>query len=258
MRHRGRELWQLRDGRHLLGLILLACAPSQAELQAQAYAAADHASAVSTCARMTPAGADPCRVEAAERFGRLEPADCDAVQTEPWRSECGFQYAERLARAGRAEEAFVVCTSTRFSRECGYHLLREVARGVVDQDVGGAAAALEPWRTVPGVGDAPRLYWKAWFRERRRSERPADPTGCPDESCTVAARESYFEGLRALHHADRAGFCAGAPPPVPGWAATATTDEWARRWADDACARDAAEGVGASRSAGAPAIPPPE
>ena len=263
MRRGGRGLRQLRRRRRLLGLIALlgGCGPSRAELAHDAAQAALHDDALAACARMAPLDADVCRVDAAARFGRLEVGDCDAVNDPTWAGECRFQYAERLARAGRAAEAFAACTTTPFSRECDYHLLREVVRAAPEVPLADAATALDPWRDLPGLRDAPRLYWKAWFRERRRAGAEVDPAACPEPACLEGAKQSYFENLRGLHRADRAAFCAAVPESVPGWASTETTAAWKAAWAADTCARDAADGVAPapapSPPGGAPAIPPP-
>ncbi|MSQ02387.1 MAG: hypothetical protein EXR71_10940 [Myxococcales bacterium] len=218
-------------------LWLASCADSEAERLRAALAAPDLASASAACERLADPGRDSCLVSALERFDGLAPASCDAVRAPLWQGECRFQYAERLALQGEAAAAFVACQGTPFHRECGYHLLRGVARGVLDASPAEAADALAPWRRVPGLDDAPRLFWKAWFRERRRADQGLDPTGCPEASCEQAARESYLESLRAVHHADPADFCASPPVPVRGWAATETTAAWQARWVADTCAR---------------------
>ncbi len=221
-------------------LWLAACADSEAERLRVALAAPDLATAAAACEGLADPGRDSCLVGALERFDSLAPAACEAVRTPLWQGECRFQYAERLAGEGQAAAAFVACQATPFRRECGYHLLREVARGVLDGTPEAAGAALSPWRQVPGLDDAPRLFWKAWFRERRRAEQALDPEGCPEQACEQAARESYFESLRALHRAAPEEFCAAAPASVSGWAATEATAAWQARWVAHACQRDGA------------------
>ncbi len=214
---------------------LAGCADSEAQRLRDALAAPDLVTATVSCDALASPGRDSCLVAVLERFESLAPAACDTVRTPLWQGECRFQYAERLARQGQAAAAFVACQATPFHRECGYHLLREVARGVLDATPAEAAAALSPWRDVEGLNDAPRLFWKAWFRERRRAEQSLDPGGCPEASCVQAAKESYFESLRALHHAAPLAFCSAPAASVPGWAATDTTSAWQARWVADAC-----------------------
>ena len=223
----------------ILGGSLGGCSPSEAEQLAAAGAAADASMAAALCDTLPGDSRDRCLVAQADRFA-VEAAWCDRVPGERWRGECRFRAAERLVRAGDPGAATALCVSTPFARECTYHLLRESARTVLDQPPATAAAALTPWLAEPGAHDAPKLYWKAYFRERRGSGAVDDPTGCPDEACTDAARETFFETVRATFRADRDGFCAAPPASVNGWAVTPDTSAWLATWADDACARAAA------------------
>ena len=228
----------------LLRLTLLplvaACGRSDADLLLEALSAADHAVAALACGRLSDVEADRCRVSVAALHHRDEAADCAAVVDPLWRDECDFQLAERFAVSGRAAEAVALCAGTRFVRECSYHLLREVARSTVGRSPLEAATALDPWRDLPTVRDAPRLFWKAWFREGRAAGGVVSPVGCPDAECEGAARETLFESLRALHRADPVGFCAAPPGSPPGWADAAMVASWAAHWSADTCARDAA------------------
>ncbi len=232
-----------------LTLLLGGCAPSEAVLLERALSAPDYGAAVAGCNALEGVRADRCRVEVAALHGHDELAACALVEDPMWKDECVFQLAERLASRGEAGTAFELCSHTRFSRECSYHLLREVARGVLDRSPAEAAAALGPWRSVKGVGDASRLFWKAWFREGRAKGRRVSAEDCPEPECVDAARETLFESLRALHRADPAGFCARPPDAVEGWVWAGQAPEWSARWVADACARDA--------SPSPRAIPPP-
>lgn len=229
--------------------MLLACGESEAVRLERALSAADFPSALAACAELAPPRADRCRVEVAELHRQNDDAACAAVVDPFWRDECAFQRAERLAAAGEAEAAMALCAPTRFARECTYHLLRYVARGVVGRSPAEAAAALAPWLTLPTVRDAPRLFWKAWFREGRAAGGEVSPEGCPDEVCFGAARETLFESLRAVHRADPVGFCASPPSGAVGWAAGPTVAGWSARWAADTCGQKA--------PGPAQAIPPP-
>jgi hypothetical protein len=178
-------------------------------------------------------------VDVAAQHDRREVADCGDLRLPLWRDECVFRLAERLARAGDATRAVEHCAATRFARECSYHLLREVARGVPPGDVGAATGALAPWRELPTVADAPRLFWKAWFREGRAGGAALRPDDCAESACEQAARETLYESLRALHRADPTGYCAAPPSGARGWSDTPRVQEWAAAWSADACARDA-------------------
>lgn len=223
----------------ILGGSLGGCSPSEAERLAAADAAPDATTAATHCDTLPGEARDRCLVAQADRFA-VEAAWCDRVPDERWRGECRFRAAERLVRAGAPAAATALCLSTPFARECTYHLLRESARTVLDQPPATAAAALTPWLAEPGAHDAAKLYWKAYFRERRGSGAVDDPTGCPDEACTAAARETFYESVRATFRADRAGFCAAPPAEIQGWTVTPDTSAWLATWAGDACARDAA------------------
>lgn len=227
-----------------------ACQPSEAEVLVSAAAATDHGGAVAACERLSGVARDECLVSQAERFAAGAEA-CEAVLDPKWNGECRFQLAERLVRAGQAAEAMTLCSATPFARECSYHLLREAARAVISQSPGEAAAALDAWRSMPGAADSPRLFWKAYFRERRGADLDDDPTTCPDDVCRRGARETFFETVRAVYRSDRAAFCAMPPTTVSGWLTTPETTEWLTTWSRDTCTRDAGS-LGVPR-----AIPPP-
>lgn len=234
----------------ILAALLTGCQPSEAEVLVAAAAAVDHAGAVAACERLAGVPRDECLVGQAERFSAGAVA-CEAVVDARWNGECRFQLAERLVRTGEAAEAMELCVATPFARECSYHLLREAARGVILQPPAEAAAALDAWRSMPGAADSPRLFWKAYFRERRGADLDDDPTTCPDDVCRRGARETYFESVRALYKSDRAAFCAAPPTTISGWVDTPETAEWLATWTRDTCARDAGSLL-APR-----AIPPP-
>ena len=229
-----------RWAKHVPALLgLAACTPSTAERLQAAGAAPDLAAAFAACEGIGGEEGARCMVDQAERRG-ADAELCAQIGPPKWAGECRFRAAERLVRSGDAEAAMSLCVSTPFARECSYHLLRESARSVLAAPPATAAAALVPWLAVPSAHDAPKLFWKAYFRERRSDGGTADPTGCPDEACAQAARETFFEAARATFRADREGFCAAPPPTLSGWAATAETEAWLSTWAADACTRDAA------------------
>lgn len=177
-----------------------------------------------------------------ERFDRLGPTDCELVPEGLWRDECVFLYAERAAAAGDLPTAIAACETTRFGRECSYHLLRAAARAVVDAPPAEAALRIAPYQGLDDARDAPRLFWKAWFREQGAVDRPIDPTACPDEACRAAAREVLLTRLGAWFSAQGPGACdQPAPTGTDGarrvWVDGPTTRAWVDTWLRTNCAR---------------------
>jgi hypothetical protein len=182
-----------------------------------------------------------CVVAVAEAHGRLERADCDVVTDALWKDECVFRYAERAAKAGQRDAAVAACESTRFGRECTFHLIREGARGVLKEDVPTASAAIDPWRAVRLAPDAPRLFWRTWFRERLAAGTPVDPAGCADEDCLTGAREAIYTTMAAVARASE-DFCGGELPSgqlgdKTIWVDGDRTRAWVAEWARNECTR---------------------
>ena len=202
-----------------------------------------------------PTNRGDCLVGAMERHERLDMGDCADLEPGLWYDECLFQFAERANKVGRLDEAFTACETSRFGRECSYHLIREAAWRVIDQPLDQAIAAAAPYRGLARAPDAPRLFWQAFFRETGRLGRTIDPGGCPDADCHSGARDVVFQRLNGLFTADPAAWCAwvpapGAPldpalaPPVPStgegrpaWADTSLLRELVVSWSRTNCAR---------------------
>lgn len=160
-----------------------------------------------------PRNRGDCLVAVMEQHQRLDVHDCDALEPGLWYDECLFQFAERANKAGRLDEAFAACESSRFGRECSYHLIRQAAWGVIDEPLDEAIAAASPYRGLSRAPDAPHLFWQAFFREIARLGRTIDPRGCPDADCWSGARDVVFQRLNGMASADPAAWCAWVPPP---------------------------------------------
>lgn len=236
-------------GRLILLLLVACAAPSDAERYRAALGAGDWSEARRSCGEIRgETNRADCLVAAMERFDRLGPEDCALVPPGLWRDECTFLYAERLARAGQVPEAIAACEVTGFGRECAYHLLRAAARATVDEPPTVAARMIAPYTGMTDAHDAPRLYWKAWFREQAAADRPLDPTGCPDEPCRAAAREVLLQKLGARLSAEGPRLCEGGPvPPDFGgrimWVESPLTRGWVDQWRDRNCVRLLGPGV---------------
>jgi hypothetical protein len=228
----------LVHGRQLI--FLLACEePTEAERLREALTAPTWEEARAACLSLEESGS--CLVSAAEAHHRLERADCDAVADPLWKDECVFRYAERASKAGQRDAAVAACEATRFGRECSFHLIREGARAVLLDDVATAAAAVDPWRNVRLAPDAPRLFWRTWFRERLGKGVAVDPTGCPDEDCLTGAREAIYTTMSAVARASK-DFCGGALPDgrlgdKQIWVDGERTRAWVGEWARSECMR---------------------
>lgn len=217
---------------------LVACdRPSIAERVRVAATTADYPAARAACRSLPDELRGECLVDAFDRLGGLDRADCDALAAGVWRDECVFLYAERLAAAGRVDEAVAACGETRFARACGYHLVRDAAEGVSGRPLLEAAAALAPFGAMPMAPDAPRLFWRAWFRARL-DHAPIDPTPCADAACDEGAREAIYFSLKSLAYRDGAAFCANPPlTDATLWAETDRTRDWVEAWTRDECQR---------------------
>lgn len=227
----------------MTALLLLGCAaPSDAAAYRAALHASDWDQARDACTEVDdPTSRADCLVAAMERFDRLGPEDCQLVPAGLWRDECVFLYAERLARAARVPEAVAACERTGFGRECAYHLLRAAARETVDEPPARAARMIAPYTGMSDAHDAPRLFWKAWFREQAARDRPLDPTACPDATCVAAAREVLLQKLGARLSAAGPALCTGPVPAEDGsrrlWVESPLVRGWVDTWQARNCAR---------------------
>lgn len=225
-----------------LALALVACRPDPGETWARALAAPSWEEARGACEELdAPA---ECLVAAMEQHGRLELADCDVVPPGLWNDECVFRYAERAAKAGQSVEAVTACNRTRFARECSFHLVRAAAEGVWEAPMETAASGATAWGGLQRAPDAPRLYWRSWFRKRQAGRLPVDPTGCVDQACLDGARETVFLALTGLAKAAGDDFCEGPRPTGEFgerrlWADNDRTARWVEEWSRSECARRA-------------------
>ena len=215
-----------------LTLFLLGCS-TEAELYGEALGAGNWNAAQLGCSKLD-AMRDVCLTQSMEKHRRLDPDDCGLVGAVA-QDECRFLYAERQAQAGNADEAMRACTTTRFARECSYHLLREAVRPFASGSPAGAASALVPWREMPAARDAGRLFWKAYFREHLALGLDADPSGCPDQTCENAARETLFSTLNVRAVTEAATLCTTVPVVPRRWASTPEVVQWMDRWTEREC-----------------------
>lgn len=242
--------------------LLLGCGDGRTDAQRyhDALSTSDWETARASCAALTATTARPdCLLAAMERLDRLERADCALVEDPLWADECVFLFAERAARAGDLNQAFDACNETRFRRECSYHLIREAARAVLEVPAAEAAGRIAPYTSLPGAPDAPKLFWRAWHRERLAEHIPLDPGACgTDAVCVAAARETLLTTLSAMSTGRAEGLC-GEPEPTgvtPSgrvtWVDSETTRGWVHHFVENDCARRR-DGP----PAGAPGSPPP-
>ncbi len=219
-------------------LALAGCSsPSTSESYASALGAETYDAAHTHCVAISeePTRSD-CLVAISERHEQAISV-CAEVAVDTWAQECRFQFAERAAKAGDLESAFAACDSTqRFGRECSYHLIREVARTVIDRppaEVGDRAA---PYAKLTRAPDAERLFWKAYFRERLASGVAIDPTGCPTPRCFEGAREEMQVHLPNLRKA-RPDFCTADVTTLTDtlWVENEQTIRWAGDWQRAEC-----------------------
>jgi hypothetical protein len=169
-----------------------------------------------------------------DRLDRRDSGDCAMVSVNV-QDECRFLYAEREARAGNAPEAMRACATTRFARECSYHLVREAARTVLSQPPGAAESALRPWLSMPTAPDSARLFWKAYFREQLAAKMTANPGECPNDVCRQGAQETLYASLNAAARADPAALCLAVPEVPRGWIIDELTSGWVEYWIVSEC-----------------------
>lgn len=232
-----RQLWcpRLLSVRLIL-LLLAGCRDAAADYR-DALAAPDWDAARGLCLRLDQALAGDCLVSVLGRLGRTERADCDVVKEQIWHEECLFQYAERAAKAGQLQAAFDACEASAYGRECSFHLVRQASEGVLDREPAEAAAVIGPYLAMEAAPDAPRLFWRAWWRDRLAKKLPVDPTGCPDDACRQGAQETIYTTLHALARAQGEAFCGTLPTSARTWVSNPTTDAWVREWQQSECRR---------------------
>jgi hypothetical protein len=108
---------------------------------------------------------------------------CQAIGDPLWSDECRFQVAERQA-ASDMDRGVETCHTTRFARECSFHLIRERARRSPDPgDASRAVLGLEGIRRAP---DASALFWQEWLKDSRVHGVALGPERC--EAVDAAAR----------------------------------------------------------------------
>jgi len=239
---------------------------TDAQRYRDALAATDWETARADCLRLADPDRSDCLLAVMERLDRLAPEDCALVESPLWRDECTFLYAERAAGAGQLDQAFAACNATGFRRECSYHLIREAARGVLEAPADVAAARIAPYASLPGAPDAPRLFWRAWHRERLARGIAVDPAVCgADTACVQLARETVSTTLAGMAAARGAeAFCADPPTGTDPsgkvvWVAAEPTLGWVRTWVERHCAPPAPPPAGIpapSTPGGAPVAPP--
>jgi len=222
----------------LLALVL-GCGPSEAEGFRAALAAPTFDEARARCQALRTTR-DECVVAVVDRHAVTDRAPCDDLDDGVWRDECLFRYAERVAAAGDVAEAIDACDGHRYARECSFHLLRDAARASVDADAASATQRLAVWAdALPHAPDAPRLFWRSWFRERAGAH-PVDPSVCADDACLAGAREALFTILVPRAKAEGRSFCDAvpAPPPAaPTWSPGPIADAWVAQWHASECTR---------------------
>lgn len=217
-------------------LLLAGCHDAAADYRA-ALGASTWEEATGLCLRLDQALAGDCLVSAMGRLHRLERADCELVKETIWHNECLFQFAERAAQAGQLQAAFDACSASAYGRECSFHLVRQASDTVLDAEPAVAATKVAPYLAMEAAPDAPRLFWRAWWRDRLGKGKPVDPTGCPDDACRQGAQETIFTTLHALARARGEAFCAEVPSNPHTWVSNPTTDGWVRDWQASECRR---------------------
>lgn len=234
-----------RGARVLLFLIVGCEAPKAAsELYVNALQAPDWPTALSSCeAIRTEPNRSDCLTAITERHERPVD-DCTRITVDRWAQECRFLYAERAARAGELDAAFAACDGTQaFGRECSYHLIREAARAVLDKPPSEVPDVAKGYAALTRAPDAEQLFWNAYFRERLAQKKPIDPTGCPGQACLDGALHEMKLHLPAIKrsHSD---FCAADADTlgVDIWARGAVTASWVEAWRKGPCRAPKPEG----------------
>ena len=196
--------------RKLIGLLLLACARTPAEHYARALdVEVPLAKAMDGCGTLPAGDADDCKTAALEI--REEEGQCGTLEDPLWKDECLFLEGERLRKEGRLEEAFALCESTRFGRECSWHILRDEAHNVHDRSFPEVEAYYKGLPYGKRVPDGEALFWESWFTHRRFLGNKVDRRDCEvlsqprhcfegadrtfDETCLMQNRRVFCEKM---------------------------------------------------------------
>ncbi|MCP4806200.1 MAG: hypothetical protein GY913_05380 [Proteobacteria bacterium] len=186
----------------LAGLILLACSTPEPGWRVALEAGLDEG--LAACATDAE-----CALGVLRDHQAVSVESCAALASGPFRDECHFLVAERLAEAGDDVGAAALCDETgTFRKSClqhGFDRASERAM-VLSPALPGAdvEALLVSAASAYGgeLADAERELWTAFWWAWWEREGPIDVSRCPDARCVEASR------VAAMRRAFRAG-CEG-------------------------------------------------
>jgi len=237
--------------RALLGLLgLLACG-SETSSDGAAYPSAlaesaSYEAAVVYCGQIEAIDLrGDCQVAVMEKWNRLDPQDCEALESELWKHECLFQLGERQWQAGDVETGLHTCQQTRFRRNCGWHLVQYEVLDTLDLPAAEAEAQIRGFEDFEPMPDAALQFWIIRFRELAGEGRPPNEVDCGGlqnpEPCRAAIQRHVISTLQTQARRHHDELCAAAPGTrvtlrgEPAWTPGPVVEEAEDQWFSSRC-----------------------
>lgn len=157
--------------------------------------------ALAGCEQLPASRGGECATMALGARDAMTQEACQALTDPLWQDECTFQRAEHLAltelRAG-----LDACHTSRFARECSFHLIRSQARQLSSAAPLEAEARLGDLTNIPRAPDAAVLFFEEWHIAGRLDGVDARPERCTvlvdERPCVEALRRISHKTLRAM------------------------------------------------------------
>jgi hypothetical protein len=139
-----------------------------------------------------------CRVALMESWNRLDPADCESMESPLWRDECLFLLGERQLAAGDLALGLATCEQTRFRRNCAWHLVQDEVQATLELPAPEAEERILAFADATPIPDAAMQFWIIRFRERAGAGYALDEADCEtlqDPIPCRAAVERHIHGI---------------------------------------------------------------
>ena len=239
-----------RLARTKLSLLLLGsvgCADSASDAYAMALMGTDgYAASLIHCDRINSAELqDDCRVALMEVWARLEPSDCEIVESTVWRDECIFLLGERQWQNGDLDGGLRTCEQSRFRRNCAWHLIQDEVQASLEMTAVEAEQRISGFVNARAVPDAGMQFWTIRFREQAGLGRVLDASDCEQLSepiaCRAAVERHVLTILDSQSTRDLPSVCAAEVGQratlngQPAWLMDAVTQQAEALWVRTRC-----------------------
>jgi len=225
-------------------LVLLSCGELRSDAGSYASALTEtesYESATEHCGRIEKDDLrGDCRVALMENWSRLDPADCETMESALWRDECLFQLGERQWESGEVATGLETCEQTRFRRNCAWHLVQYEVLATLDQSAVEAEEKILGFADSDPMPDAAFQFWLIRFREQAGKGLQLNELNCEGlkqpEPCRAAIQRHVISSMQtqARRHLERICTSAigervtlkGEPAWFPGPVALEAEEQW--------------------------------